>query len=273
MISNPIRQLTSSGKPVINGWLSLGSTFAAELQAGLGFDSLTADMQHGLLDYRDALAAFTAIRASGTAPIARVPWLEPGIIMKTLDAGALGVICPMVNNRSQAETLVSYVRYPPDGMRSFGPTRAMISTGANYVEESNNNIFCLAMVETAEAYENLAEIVSTPGLDGIYIGPSDLSLGLSNGAMGVGFDRYEPEILDPIKRILDGAKGAGIIAGLHCGSAEYAADAVGWGFDLVTISSDAKLLADGASQTLTRIRSLLGEGETSKSAAGKTSGY
>ena len=273
MIANPVRELTSQGKPVINGWLSLGSAFAAEIQAELGFDSLTADMQHGLLDYRDAVSTFMAIRASGVAPLARVPWLEPGIVMKTLDAGALGVICPMINSREQAETLVSYVRYPPHGVRSFGPTRALVSAGADYASRSNETVVCLAMVETAEAYENLQDIVTTPGLDGIYIGPSDLAIGLTNGRLGPGFDRREPELLDATKRILEAAKGADILAGLHCGSAEYAAEAVGWGFDLVTLSSDARLLADGAAARVSEIRSILGGGGSGTPASGSSSGY
>ncbi|MCY3877827.1 MAG: aldolase/citrate lyase family protein [Rhodobacteraceae bacterium] len=270
MIENPIKALAAAGRPIINGWLSLGSAFAAEIQAELGFDSLTADMQHGLCDYRDAVATFQAIRASGIAPLTRVPWLEPGIVMKSLDAGALGVICPMINNRAQAETLVSYMRYPPLGMRSFGPTRALVSAGADYASKANDSVVCLAMVETAEAFENLQEIVTTRGLDGIYIGPSDLAIGLTNGRLGPGFDRRETELVDATKRILEAAKNAGILAGLHCGSPAYAAEAIGWGFDLVTLTSDARILADGASERLAEIRALLGEEQEAKATA---SGY
>ncbi len=263
MIVNSIKTLCSQGRPVINGWLSLGNAFAAEIQAGLGFDSLTADMQHGLLDYKDALAVFQAIRASDVAPLARVPWLEPGIVMKTLDAGALGIICPMINNREQAEELVSYVRYPPLGVRSFGPTRALISSGADYFARANTEVVCFAMVETAEAYANLEEIVTTPGLDGVYIGPADLAIGMTDGRLGPGFDRREPELLDAIKAILSAAKKAEILAGLHCGTAEYAAEAIEWGFDLVTLSTDARLLAEAASQRISQIRKILGTADTS----------
>ncbi len=258
MIANPIKELPLRKSPIINGWLTLGSAFAAEVQADFGYSSLTADMQHGMMDYQDMVAAFASIRASGVAPLARVPWLEPGIIMKTLDAGALGVICPMINNREQAETLVSYVRYPPKGVRSFGPTRALLSTGAdNYVEQSNENIVCFAMIETGEAYENLQEIVVTPGLDGTYIGPSDLSLGLTKGRMGVGLDRREDELLEAIKRILDASKNADILAGIHCGTPEYAADAIAWGFDFVTVSNDTSLVANGAATCLSTLHSCL----------------
>ena len=183
MIENRIRTNRESGEPVINGWLSTGSAFAAEVLAEQEFDSLTVDMQHGLSDIGDAIAVFQAIRASGVTPLTRVPWLEPGIIMKSLDMGALGIICPMINNREQAERLVSYMRYPPDGTRSFGPTRALISAGSDYSSEANRQVLCLAMVETREGYQNIDEIVNTPGLDGIYIGPSDLTLGLTDGRL------------------------------------------------------------------------------------------
>lgn len=260
MLANPIRELASKGQPAINGWLSMGSAFSAEIQSGLGFDSLTVDMQHGLVDYQEMVASFMAIRAGGITPLARVPWLEPGIIMKTLDAGALGLICPMINNRKEAKTLVSYVRYPPDGVRSFGPTRALFSTGStNYVKESNESIVCFAMIETAEAYENLEEIVSTSGLDGTYIGPSDLSLGITNGRLAAGLDRREDEMLEVIKRILAASKQAKILSGLHCGTPEYAAEAVEWGFDFVTVSNDVTLIASGATQCLSRLDECLKE--------------
>ncbi len=273
MIANPVKTLTSQGKPVINGWLALGSAFAAEIQAGLGFDSLTADMQHGLMDYRDALATFQAIRASGVAPLARVPWLEPGIVMRTLDAGALGIICPMINNRSQAETLVSYIRYPPRGVRSYGPTRALVSAGADYAAKANDEVICLAMVETAEAYENLEDIVTTPGLDGVYVGPSDLALGLTDGRLGPGFDRREPELVEATKRILKVSKQAGILTGLHCGSPEYAAEAISWGFDLVTLVSDGQLLAEGTKARMAKVRSILSGGGSADTAADSPSSY
>jgi 4-hydroxy-2-oxoheptanedioate aldolase len=127
-----------------------------------------------------------AMRASGKTLMARVPWNDPGIIMKVLDAGAFGVICPMVNDRAQAEAFVSAMRYPPLGTRSFGPTRVSYAAGPNYYERANSEILALAMIETAEAVDNLEDIVSTPGLDGIYIGPADLTLGVMQGKLPPG---------------------------------------------------------------------------------------
>src|SRR5882724_2498024 len=132
MIANKLKQLWSQGRPTINGWCSIGNAFTAEIMAAQGYDSLTVDVQHGALDYSALLPMFQAMRASGVVPMARVPWLEPGIVMKVLDAGAYGVICPMINTSEQAAQLVKYLRYPPFGERSFGPTRANYSAGANY---------------------------------------------------------------------------------------------------------------------------------------------
>ena len=127
MIKNRVKKAFEEKRPILNTWCSIANPFVAEILASQGYDSITVDMQHGVVDYTDAVRMFQAMRASNVTPMARVPWLEPGIIMKTLDAGAYGIICPMINNRAQAEELVSYVRYPPLGTRSFGPTRALFA--------------------------------------------------------------------------------------------------------------------------------------------------
>ena len=259
MIPNRIKTLWAEGKPAINGWLSIGNGFTAEIMASAGYDSITADLQHGALDYHSALGMFQAMRASGVAVMARVPWLDAGAIMKALDAGAYGIICPMINSREEAERLVSFVRYPPSGTRSFGPTRVNFSAGSDYGAEANENVLCFAMVETREAYDCVDEIAATPGLDGLYIGPADLTLGLTGRKYRTGFDREEPEIVEAIRHVLDVAHRAGIRAGLHNGSAAYAAKAVGWGFDLVTVSNDVRLLAGAAEASVAQFRKLLGE--------------
>lgn len=256
MIKNELKSSWGGGRATINGWLSIASPFTAEIMAAQGYESVTIDMQHGAIGYESVLGMLQAMRASGTVPLVRVPWLEPGIIMKALDAGAYGVICPMVNTRADAERLVSYTRYPPHGTRSFGPTRAVFSAGSGYAAEANSEILCLAMIETAEAVKNLAEIVATPGLDGICIGPANLTLGLANGRLAPGFDREEQEMVEAIQTILLAAKEAGIRAALHCGTPGYAAKAIGWGFDMVTLSNDVRLLAAQASATLTEARAL-----------------
>ena len=264
MTPNPIKTLWAAGKPAINGWLSIGNGFTAEIMASVGYDSVTADLQHGAFDYQAALTMFQAMRASGVAVMARVPWLDPGAIMKALDAGAYGIICPMVNSREEAERLVSYVRYPPHGTRSFGPTRVNFAAGANYGGEANDNIVCLAMIETREAFDRVEEIAATPGLDGLYIGPADLTLALTGRRYRTGFDRGEPEMVEAIHRIRAAAKGAGIRAALHCGSPAYAARAVALGFDLVTLPNDVRILARGAAADVAEARAAIKPGAASR---------
>ena len=212
MVPNGIRALWAEGKSALNGWLSTDSPFVAEIMAAQGYDSLTIDLQHGFVGYDAARGMLQAMRASGVTPMVRVPWLNPADIMKALDAGAYGIICPMVNNREEAEQLVSYTRYPPHGVRSFGPSRVTFSAGADYGQHADQEVLCFAMIETAEAMRNLDAIVSTPGLDGVYIGPADLTLGLTGRKYPTGFDREEPEIVEAIKRVLDAAHKAGIRA-------------------------------------------------------------
>ena len=261
MIENLIKSAWARGEATVNGWLSIGNPFTAEIMAEQGYDSLTIDVQHGFLDYNDAKGMLQAIRASGVTPMARVPWLEPGIVMKVLDAGCYGVICPMVESQADAARLVSMTRYPPDGWRSFGPTRAQISAGDGYAAQANQQILTLAMIETKRGFEKRDEICAAKGLSGVYIGPADLTLGLSDGRLPPGFDREEPEMVDAIQKILASAKAHGIACGLHCGTPGYAARAIAWGMDMVTISGDARLLAAAAKDSLAQLKQYRGGGE------------
>lgn len=261
MIENQILQKWAKGRPILNGWLSIACPFTAEIVAAQGYDSVTIDLQHGLIGYEVATAMLQAMRASHITPLVRVPWLDPATIMKALDAGSYGVICPMINNRQEAERLVSYVRYPPAGVRSFGPTRANFSAGADYGTHADGQVICLAMIETAEAVANLEDILATPGLDGVYIGPADLTMGLTGRRYRTGFDREEPEMVAIIQEILRKTHQAGLRAGLHNGSPAYAAKAVSWGFDLVTISNDVRLLSEAARASVETTRRLIGEAQ------------
>jgi len=255
MFTNQLKARWRAGQPAINGWLSIGNTLTAEIMATQGYDSLTIDAQHGALDYTALLPMLQAIRASKVTPLVRVPWREAGSIMKALDAGVQGIICPMVNSAADAAEFISYVRYPPVGQRSFGPTRAAFAYGS-YDLSANDEVLALAMIETAQGVENLDEIAATPGLDGLYIGPADLALGTQHGRLPPGFDREEAEMIALIQRILAACKANNIAACLHCGSADYAARAIQWGFDLTTVSGDTRLLAAAAGQSVTRWREL-----------------
>jgi 4-hydroxy-2-oxoheptanedioate aldolase len=258
---NRLRKLWDAGKPTLNAWCSIGSPFVAEIMAAQGFDSVTVDMQHGALDYTDLLPMLQAMRASGATLMARVPWLDPAHVMKALDAGADGVICPMVNTAEDAARLVSYMRYPPDGVRSFGPTRAMFAHGPDYPQTANGRVLCFAMIETGEALVNLEAIVATPGLDGIYVGPADLAQSLLQGRLRFGLDREEPEMIAAIRSIADACQRRGIIAALHCGTPDYALRAIGWGFRMTTIGGDSRFLAAGAASAVAGFRRLTGQAD------------
>ena len=158
MRENKVSTIWKSGGAVINGWLGIPSAVAAENMAQCGWDSLTVDLQHGLVDYQAAVGMMQAISTTGITPLARVPWNEPGIIMKLLDAGAFGIICPMINSRAEAEAFVGACRYAPVGYRSFGPVRAGWVHGGDYFKNANQTVLAIAMIETSKAMDNLEEI-------------------------------------------------------------------------------------------------------------------
>jgi 4-hydroxy-2-oxoheptanedioate aldolase len=252
MRDNRLRTIWKSGGAVVNGWLAIANSFSAETMAHQGWDSLTIDLQHGMVDYQAMIPMLQAISTTSTVPVVRVPWLEPGILMKALDAGAYGVICPMVNTREDAQKLVAYTHYAPRGTRSFGPIRAFLYSGADYPDHANDTIVTFAMIETAQALDNLDAILSVEGLDAIYIGPSDLSLALGCNPT---FDDVDPKAAQAIDHILDRAKAHGVVAGIHNGSTEAALKRIAKGFQFVTVSSDARLMAAGAQQVMARMRS------------------
>ena len=251
MRPNRLRELWADDKPAVNGWLAIPSSFSAEVMAHQGWDTLTIDLQHGVIDYAAMVPMLQAISTTHTVPIVRVPWLEPGILMKALDAGAYGVICPMINTREDAQRLVHYTHYAPQGTRSFGPIRASLYGGTDYPRHANTTIVTFAMIETAQALDNLDAILSVEGLDAIYIGPSDLSLSL--GCKPV-FDDVEPRVQQAIEHIVARAKAHGVVAGIHNGRADVARARVALGFRFVTLGSDARLLAAGSQELLAAMR-------------------
>jgi 4-hydroxy-2-oxoheptanedioate aldolase len=216
-----------------------------------GWDSLTIDLQHGVVDYQAMVQMLQAISTTATVPVVRVPWLEPGILMKTLDAGAYAVICPMVNNREDAQKFVAYTTYAPKGTRSFGPVRGLLYGGPDYRDHADDTIVRFAMIESAEALDNLDDILSVEGLDAVYIGPADLSIALGCKPT---FDDVEPPVAQAIDHVLARAKAHGVVAGVHNGTPEYALERVAKGFRFVTISSDARLMAAGSQQVLAKMR-------------------
>jgi 4-hydroxy-2-oxoheptanedioate aldolase len=241
---NTLRDAWKSGKKTVNGWLGIPSSVSAEAMAQGGWDSITVDCQHGPIDFQAGVACFQAIAPYNTVPMARVPWLEPGIIMKMLDAGAYGIICPMVNTMEEAERFVGACRYFPAGYRSFGPTRVSWYAGSDYYAHANSSILTLAMIETKQALSNLDAILSVPGLDGVYVGPADLAITLGEQPAG---DPTSTVTLGAIKEIITKTKAKGLFAGIHTASADGAKDKTeNFGFDFATVLADTALLANAA---------------------------
>lgn len=251
MRENRLRTLWAEGKPALNGWLALPDSFSAELMAHQGFDALTIDLQHGLVDVQRMIGMLQAISSTPTVPVVRVPWLEPGVLMKALDAGAYGVICPMISTREEAQRLVAFTRYAPEGTRSFGPVRASLYAGADYAAQANRTVVAFAMIETAQALDKLDAILSVEGLEAIYVGPSDLSLAL--GCKPV-FDDVEPKVAQALQHIAERARAHGVVAGVHCGRADVARARVALGYRFVTVGSDTRMLSNGAQELLAAMR-------------------
>ena len=262
MRPNLLSEAWAAGRRTANGWLSIPSSFAAEVMAHQGWDSLTIDLQHGVLDYQTAVGMLQAISTTATVPMVRVPWLDPGIVMKMLDAGSYGIICPMVNNRDEAELFVRACRYPPRGNRSMGPIRATLYAGDDYARHANDTVLALAMIETAAALDDLEAILATPGLDGIYVGPSDLGAALGCPPI---LDPEEPKVVAAIEHVLTAAKRAGLSAGIHTGTPAYARRMHELGFDFVSLASDSRLLALKSRESLAEIR---GEGASTARVGG-----
>jgi 4-hydroxy-2-oxoheptanedioate aldolase len=238
MRKNNIKKIWRDGGAAVNGWLAIPSSVSAETMAHEAWDSLTIDLQHGLNDYSTSLSMLQAISTTNTTPFARVPWNEPGIIMKMLDAGTYGIICPMINSKEECEKFVGACRYTPEGYRSFGPVRANIYGGSDYSNHANEEIITMAMIETKQAVENL---------DSIYIGPADLSMSYTHKPS---FDIVDPPVNNVIESILSKAKKHNVVAGIHTGSTAYAHKMIQLGFQFVTILSESKILSAAVEEIL-----------------------
>lgn len=243
MRENTLRTTLTAGGTAFNGWLHIPSTWSAEVMAHAGWDSLTIDMQHGMMGLETTIQMLQAISTTVTVPLVRVNWNEPGVIMKVLDAGAYGVICPMINTRQQCEDFVGAVRYPPDGIRSLGPTRARVYAGPDYAYHANDTLLAFAMVETAEALDNLDAIAATPGLDGIFVGAGDLQLSVFGE---VGLDGKTDKFRSVLQKIVVACQKNNIVPGIFTASARYAQDMQKLGFRFITVKTDTMILSEGA---------------------------
>ncbi len=255
MRRNTLRQLKAEGKPIINAWLSIGSSYSAELAAHQGFDSVTVDCQHGMMGFETTVAMLQAISSTSAVPLVRPSQNDSAEIMRLLDAGAYGVICPMISTRADAETLVAACRYAPAGKRSFGPARGLLYGGADYANHANAELLVFAMIETVEALTNLEDIVATPGLDGIYIGPNDLALALGHRPVPENDDRVVSQAIEDIRASV--AK-RGLISGIFCSDGHAAAVRREQGFDLLTPGNDVGTLRAGWGDAINSARATAG---------------
>lgn len=249
MRSNTVKAKWRAGKPAHGAWLTIPSSLAAEAVAQQGFDYVCVDMQHGIIDYTDAVHMLTAISTTDAMPFVRVPWNEPSIINRMLDAGAMGVVVPMVNSADEARAAVSACRYHPQGARSWGPVRASLYAGVDYYPAANNEVACVTMVETKQAVDQLDEILAVEGIDAVYVGPSDLSitLGLPPGPDNGG--AFEEARL----RIARACAQRGVTAGIHA-NARLAAKHRSAGYRMITIWQDLPALTATASADLRTAR-------------------
>ena len=251
MRENRVRTVWEQGGAVVNGWLAIPHAFSAETMANAPWDSVTIDTQHGMVDFPDAVPMFAAMSAYAPAPLARVPWNDPAAIMKLLDAGAYGIICPMINTAEECERFVGACRYAPAGYRSFGPARGLLYGGPDYAAAANGTIVAMAMIETAQAVDNVEEIMAVPGLDGVYIGPNDLAISLGNPP------NPEPtaaNVVEACETVLACARRRGIAAGMHTPSGASARDKIEKGYTFVTVANDARLLAAAAAAEIAAAR-------------------
>lgn len=241
--TNKVRDIWNAGGNVVNGWLASSSSYSGEILASLDFDSVGVDMQHGMIDFNEGVHLLQAISAQAPTPLARIPWNDPTWIMKTLDAGALGLICPMVNTREEAEHLVQCMRYPPHGFRSFAGVRGPLYMGADYAKIANDTVISFAMIETKDALDNIEEICSTERLDALYIGPSDLALGIGYDPLP---DPSAPEVLEAIEHIRKVAVDKGVVPCIHAAGGDHANRLFKQGFRLCTIANDVSLMRKAA---------------------------
>lgn len=248
-----LRELWEGGEPTVGGWCVIPSSFSAELMGRAGFDWVCIDTQHGMIGFDQMVPMLQALSATGTPAFVRVPWNQPADIMKALDAGAQGVIVPMVNSREEAERAAGACRYPPQGYRSWGPTRAALQVSGFGPESANRAVVCMVMIETAEGMAALDDVLSMPGVDGVFIGPNDLAI---THGMKPDATASVPEHRRLIEKILEACVRHGKIAGIHCAGPETA---IRWreaGFRMLNVDNDSRFLQGGAARVLEALRGI-----------------
>jgi 4-hydroxy-2-oxoheptanedioate aldolase len=247
MRPNLLRERLSGGQIATMVSSSSGSAYCAEILGHTGFDAVLVDMQHGALDDATQLQCLTAISATQAVPIVRVRWNDPGAIMRALDAGAYGIVCPMVNSRKDCESFVQACYYHPAGQRSWGPMRALLYGGPDYFAKANATVMPIAMIETEEALAAVEEIAAVPGLAGLLVGPSDLSISLGLSPVP---NLHQGPLPEAYLRIVAAARRHAIPVASYCANARDAHTVAALGVTIAWIGSDAVFVRAGASHTL-----------------------
>ncbi len=255
MASRSLADELASGLPMVAGWVSLPEPLVAEACVRAGFSALVVDMQHGLVDLASAFRMISAIACAGGSSMLRIPVGEYQTASRLLDAGADMVIAPMIETVADASAFAAFMKYPPDGRRSWGPTRAVQLSGGvaeTYRREANRRTLAVAMIETEAALTALDDILALPGIDGVFVGPADLSVALSNGR-ALNIDA--PENLAAIEHVAVRAKAAGKFSGIYGSSGAHAQRYFGYGFTFVTMMSDIGYITAGAKAAIESARS------------------
>jgi len=247
MRANHVRRRLQAGEPSIGTWLALPSPEAAEYVATLGFDWLVVDTEHNAIDIRTLSQMFGAIAPAGVAPMVRIPWNSGENIKRVLDAGAWGIVVPMVNSRAEAELAVESARYPPKGMRSVGGGQTALrfgTTGADYLKHADDEILVVLQIEHIKGVEAADEILSVPGVDACFIGPNDLAASMGLG-IGVPLESDQPQLVEAIDHIRATCVKHGVAPGVHTSGAKGVNQRITEGFQFLAMASEVRYLLSG----------------------------
>jgi len=247
---NRVKELWREGKAAVGVWMVLGSPITVEIIANLGYDWIVVDTEHGAIDISTTQSIIQAISYTNTVPMVRVPWNDPSLIKRALDAGAYGLVIPMVNSREDAVRAVQAARYPPLGIRSYGGPRARLYGGVDYFEHANEEIAVVVQIEHIDAVNRADKILSVEGVDAFFIGPSDLAVSMG---LKPGLDQTDPRHVEAVSKVLAAGKKYGVPGGIHVGSAEAANERIAQGFQFVGLSSDEGFVRSAAVSALSKV--------------------
>ena len=250
MKKNRVKELWREGKAAVGTWLALGSPIVAEIIANIGFDWVVIDTEHAPIDIGTTQSIIQAMFATETVPIVRVPWNDPALIKRALDAGAYGLVIPMVCSREDAIRAVQASKYPPIGIRSYGGPRARLYGGLDYFEHANEEIPVIVQIEHIDAVNHIDEILSVVGIDAFFIGPNDLAASMR---VKLGLDNPDPRHVEAVNKVLAAGKRHNIPGGILVSSPEAANQRITQGFQFIGLSSDEGFLRDAASAAFNNV--------------------